>query len=65
MIELVKPDHTFIQTKIQDGDIICFQVNISDQEVHSLESQKLCSNPQQFYKVLENRTIEWQPTENR
>ena len=32
MIELMKPKLTFTQSEIQDGDIICFQVEISDKE---------------------------------
>jgi len=60
----MQPQHTFSQSGIQDGDIICFQVDISDREVHDLESQGLCSNPQQFYKFLQNRAME-QPTEDR
>ena len=32
MIELMKPKLTFTQSEIQDGDIVCFQVEISDKE---------------------------------
>ena len=32
MIELMKPKLTFTQSEIQDGDIICFQVEISEKE---------------------------------
>ena len=32
MIELMKPKLTFTQSEIQDGDIICFQVDLSDKE---------------------------------
>jgi ubiquitin carboxyl-terminal hydrolase 7 len=32
MIELMKPKATFAQSEIQDGDIICFQVEISEKE---------------------------------
>lgn len=32
MIELMKPKLTFTQSEIQDGDIICFQVDINDKE---------------------------------
>ena len=32
MIELMKPKTTFAQSEIQDGDVICFQVEISDKE---------------------------------
>jgi ubiquitin carboxyl-terminal hydrolase 7 len=32
MIELMKPRSTFSQSEIQDGDVICFQVDISEKE---------------------------------
>lgn len=32
MIELMKPKVTFAQSEIQDGDVVCFQVDISDKE---------------------------------
>ncbi|KAF9649103.1 hypothetical protein BDM02DRAFT_3167185 [Thelephora ganbajun] len=58
MIELMNPEHTFYQSEAQDGDIICFQLETSDMEVHDLESQGLYSNPPQFYKFLRNRAME-------
>ena len=54
MIELMKMGRTMTQSEIQDGDIICFQVGISDKEVHEIESQGLYSNPQQFYGFLQD-----------
>lgn len=32
MIELMKPKMTFAQSEIQDGDVICFQVEINEKE---------------------------------
>ena len=32
MIELMKPKLTFTQSEIQDGDIICFQVDVAEKE---------------------------------
>ena len=55
MIELMKPSETFAKSEIQDGDIICFQVDISEQEAEDFESRGLSSNPQQFYKSLQSR----------
>ena len=55
MIELMKPNSTFIESEIQSGDVICFQVDITEQEAGELESRGLSSNPQQFYKSLQNR----------
>ena len=57
MIELMKLKYTFTQSEIHDGDIICFQADISDKEVHDLESQGLYSNPTQFYDFLHNRVM--------
>ena len=59
MIELMIPNRTLTQSEIQDGDIICFQAAISDQEARELEVQGLCSNPQQFYKLLQKRATAW------
>ncbi|KII89207.1 hypothetical protein PLICRDRAFT_599629 [Plicaturopsis crispa FD-325 SS-3] len=57
MIEIMKPKLTFAQSEIQDGDVICFQVDIPDKEIHDLESQTLYSNPVQFYDFLQNRAM--------
>ncbi|KZT28449.1 cysteine proteinase [Neolentinus lepideus HHB14362 ss-1] len=57
MIELMKPKLTFAQSEIQDGDVICFQVEINDKEVHDIESQGLYSNPVQYYDFLQNRVM--------
>ncbi|KAI0763671.1 cysteine proteinase [Irpex lacteus] len=57
MIELMKPKFTFTQSEIQDGDIICFQVDINEKEVHDLEAQGLYSNPTQYYDFLQNRVM--------
>lgn len=32
MIELMKTKMTFSQSEIQDGDVICFQVDLPDKE---------------------------------
>ncbi|KAI4527549.1 cysteine proteinase [Schizophyllum commune Loenen D] len=57
MIELMKPRSTFTQSEIQDGDVICFQVDIPDNEIRDLESQGLYSNPMQYYDFLQNRVM--------
>ncbi|KAG2020400.1 ubiquitin carboxyl-terminal hydrolase 5 [Coprinopsis cinerea AmutBmut pab1-1] len=57
MIELMKPKLTFSQSEIQDGDIICFQVDLSEKEITDLDSQGLYSNPVQFYDFLQNRVM--------
>ncbi|KAF9052946.1 hypothetical protein BJ165DRAFT_1413298 [Panaeolus papilionaceus] len=57
MIELMKPKLSFLQSEIQDGDVICFQVDLPDKEIHDHESQGLYSNPVQFYDFLQNRVM--------
>ncbi|KAG8969651.1 hypothetical protein FRC03_001523 [Tulasnella sp. 419] len=57
MIEMMKPKSTYAQSEIQDGDIICFQTEISEKEAHDFESQQLASNPIQFYDFLQNRVL--------
>ncbi|KAH9079482.1 ubiquitin carboxyl-terminal hydrolase 5 [Lactarius deliciosus] len=57
MIELMKSKLTFSQSEIQDGDVICFQVDLSEKEIHDLEIQSLYSNPIQFYDFLQNRVM--------
>ncbi|KAF8522231.1 hypothetical protein BU17DRAFT_87330 [Hysterangium stoloniferum] len=57
MIELMKPKATFVQSEIQDGDIICFQVEMNEKETHDVDGQGLYSNPVQFYDFLQNRVL--------
>lgn len=55
MIEQMKAKATFAQSEIQDGDVICFQVDISDKDAQDYEMQSLYSNPIQFYDFLQNQ----------
>ncbi|KAG8763667.1 hypothetical protein FRC11_014280 [Ceratobasidium sp. 423] len=57
MIEVMKPKLTFAQNEIQDGDIICFQAELSEKEISDLEAQGLMSSPIQFYDLLQNRVL--------
>jgi ubiquitin carboxyl-terminal hydrolase 7 len=57
MIEAMKPKMSFAQSEIQDGDVICFQVDLSEKENHDLESQGLYSNPIHFYDFIQNRVM--------
>ncbi|KIM26035.1 hypothetical protein M408DRAFT_330816 [Serendipita vermifera MAFF 305830] len=57
MIELMKPKATFAQSEIQDGDIICFQVEIGENDIADLEAQGLASSPVAFYDFLQNRVV--------
>lgn len=51
MIEAMKPKQTFQQSEIQDGDIICFQQNITD-----LDPSITYTDARQYYDFLLNRT---------
>ncbi|CCV00636.1 unnamed protein product [Malassezia sympodialis ATCC 42132] len=55
MIEVLKMKSTFQQSEIQDGDIICFQIELSEKDAADYEVQQLCSNPVQFYDMLQNQ----------
>ncbi|GAA5900428.1 uncharacterized protein JCM6883_002840 [Sporobolomyces salmoneus] len=57
MIELMKMKATFLQSEIQDGDIVCFQVDMSDRELQDLTSQQMFTNPVQFYDFFLNRVV--------
>ncbi|KAF8319268.1 cysteine proteinase [Clavulina sp. PMI_390] len=60
MIELMKSKMTFAQSEIQDGDIICFQVDLSDKEylrAHDYEAQGMYSSPIGYYDFLQNRVM--------
>jgi len=55
MIEQLKFKATFAQSEIQDGDIICFQIELSEKDANDYEMQQLYSNPVQFYDFLQNQ----------
>ncbi|EER27674.1 Ubiquitin carboxyl-terminal hydrolase family protein [Coccidioides posadasii C735 delta SOWgp] len=54
MIDPMKPKHTFHQSEIQDGDIICFQRSIPESE---LPPTVIYRNVQQYYDFLLNRIL--------
>ncbi|KAF9649112.1 cysteine proteinase [Thelephora ganbajun] len=58
MIEPMKLKYTFARSEIQNGGVICFQLETSDQEAQNLESQGLYSNPLQLYEFLRNQVME-------
>lgn len=55
MIEQLKPKATFVQSEIQDGDVVCFQIELSEKDASDYEAQSLYSNPVQFYDFLQNQ----------
>lgn len=57
MIESMKVKQTFQQNEIQDGDIITYQVDLSEKEVGDLEQQSLYSSVPQIYDFLQNRVL--------
>ncbi|KWU45004.1 ubiquitin carboxyl-terminal hydrolase 5 [Rhodotorula sp. JG-1b] len=58
MIELMKMKATFLQSEIQDGDIVCFQVDMTDQAVaDDSDRQVAFHNPLQMYDFFLNRVV--------
>ncbi|KAF8921385.1 ubiquitin carboxyl-terminal hydrolase 5 [Mucidula mucida] len=57
MIELMKLKLSFAQSEIQDGDVICFQVDLPENEVHDIDTQGLQSTPIGYYDFLQNRVM--------
>ncbi|KAI9622935.1 hypothetical protein H4Q26_014875 [Puccinia striiformis f. sp. tritici PST-130] len=57
MIDPMKPKATFMQSEIQAGDIICFQIELSDKELAELEEQRLYLDPVTFYDFFTNRVL--------
>ncbi|KAG7531294.1 hypothetical protein FFLO_04472 [Filobasidium floriforme] len=57
MIEQMKLRQTFVTSEIQDGDVICFQAEISDKEQQDFEAHQLYSQVPQFYDFLQNRVL--------
>ena len=55
MIEPMKPKVTFQQAEIQDGDIICFQRTLSDQEATEYSRAGKYATVREFYDYLLNR----------
>ncbi|KAK4048743.1 ubiquitin-specific protease ubp15 [Microbotryomycetes sp. JL221] len=57
MIELMKMKATFLQSEIQDGDIVCFQVEMQESEAQDLDKQNMFTTPTQFYDFFLNRVV--------
>lgn len=55
MIEQLKPRATFYQSEIKDGDVVCFQIELSEKDASDYEAQSLYANPIQFYDYLQNQ----------
>jgi ubiquitin carboxyl-terminal hydrolase 7 len=68
----MKPKLSLGQSQIQDGDVICFQVELPEKQwvhswvfdypsdsrrIHDLESRDLYTTPVQYYNFLQNRVV--------
>lgn len=51
----MKPKMTLAQSELQDGDIVCFQVELSESEVRDYEAQGMNADPISHYDYLQNR----------
>jgi ubiquitin carboxyl-terminal hydrolase 7 len=56
-VEPMKPKQTLLASEIQDGDIICFQRHLSDEEKEAFRqtSSSVCLTAPQYYDYLLNR----------
>ena len=62
MIEPMKPKMSFSQAEIQDGDVICFQKDLSETEATTVREAGSYANAKEFYDYLLNRiTIRLMP----
>ncbi|KAJ3080058.1 hypothetical protein HK102_003345, partial [Quaeritorhiza haematococci] len=57
MIDLLKPKMNFHQAEISDGDIICFQKELSPAEIEELPEPSLATIPQYFESILNRVTV--------
>ena len=57
MIEPMKPKSTLQQAEIQDGDIVCFQKQLTDQETVALQHAGSYATAREFYDYLLNRIV--------
>jgi ubiquitin carboxyl-terminal hydrolase 7 len=57
MIELMKLKNTFAVSEIQDGDVICFQVDIGQDREQDFHANNQITNAPQFYEHLQNRIL--------
>lgn len=57
MIENMKVKKTFKENEIQDGDIITYQVDLSEKESADLDAQSLYASVPQIYDFLQNRVL--------
>ncbi|GAA5890945.1 hypothetical protein JCM8208_003103 [Rhodotorula glutinis] len=57
MIEGMKMKATFLQSEIQDGDIVCFQVDINDPPQPEGDRQLAFHTPLQMYDFFMNRVL--------
>ncbi|KAA1069421.1 Ubiquitin carboxyl-terminal hydrolase 7, variant 2 [Puccinia graminis f. sp. tritici] len=51
------PTDTFAETELLDGDIICFAIRFSAEELANLGRQRLYLDPVSFYEFLTNRVL--------
>ncbi|KAI8337200.1 hypothetical protein BC941DRAFT_427009 [Chlamydoabsidia padenii] len=65
MIDLMDTDKTFLDSEIQDGDIICIQKGLTEEEIHALHSRQLrASVPEHMNFLHQKRVVHFYPMEN-
>ncbi|KAG0181285.1 hypothetical protein DFQ29_008812 [Apophysomyces sp. BC1021] len=57
MIEFMSPKQTFQQAEIQNGDIICFQIAVTEKDAKKMVEQGRHATVREFYTVVHNRIV--------
>ncbi|KAJ3194436.1 hypothetical protein HK101_002705 [Irineochytrium annulatum] len=61
MVELLKPKLSFMAAELGDGDIICYQKDLTQQETADLPDQTVASVPQYFEQLQNKQTVQFKP----
>ncbi|KAI9493559.1 hypothetical protein BDB00DRAFT_883062 [Zychaea mexicana] len=62
MIEFMNPKHTFHNAEIQNGDIICFQIAVKEEEADNIYARNEVATVREYYSTIFNRVlVEFKP----
>ncbi|KAL0095137.1 hypothetical protein F4703DRAFT_1766363 [Phycomyces blakesleeanus] len=57
MVEYIAVKQTFKQAEIQHGDIICFQMTVSDTEAKNIQARGECATVREYFSKIYHRTM--------
>ncbi|KAI7858609.1 hypothetical protein BDC45DRAFT_498727 [Circinella umbellata] len=57
MIEHMNPKHSFNTAEIQNGDIICFQIALKEEEAEKIHEQNEAATVREYFQFIYNRVI--------